>query len=62
MLPSLVSTIFRSVFGNKPRLLAPGTRAPAFEALDHEGKPRRLADYRGRRLVLWFYPKASTPG
>jgi peroxiredoxin Q/BCP len=62
MLRSLLSTIFRRAFGARPKLLAPGDAAPAFEALDHEGRVRRLADYRGRRLVLWFYPKASTPG
>jgi peroxiredoxin Q/BCP len=50
------------VFGKKPGLLAPGTIAPAFEVIDHEGKLRRLADYRGKRVVLWFYPKASTSG
>ena len=43
-------------------LLAPGTQAPAFDLEDHAGVRRRLSDYRGKRVVLWFYPKADTPG
>ena len=43
-------------------MLSPGTQAPDFEASDHLGHRQRLADYRGRKLVLWFYPKADTPG
>jgi len=43
-------------------LLAVGSQAPAFELEDHLGRRQRLADYRGRRVVLWFYPKADTPG
>jgi peroxiredoxin len=43
-------------------LLEIGAQAPAFEVEDHLGRRQRLADYRGRRVVLWFYPKADTPG
>jgi peroxiredoxin Q/BCP len=43
-------------------LLKPGDPAPEFEALSHIGEPVRLDDYRGRNVVLWFYPKADTPG
>lgn len=43
-------------------LRATGEVAPDFEARDHTGALRRLSDYRGRTLVLWFYPMASTPG
>ena len=43
-------------------LLAPGTQAPEFDLEDHLGVRRRLSDYRGKRVVLWFYPKADTPG
>ncbi len=42
--------------------LAPGDPAPAFTLPDADGAPVSLADYRGRRLVLYFYPAASTPG
>ena len=39
-----------------------GDAAPAFEALDQDGKAHRLADYAGRKVVLYFYPKDNTPG
>jgi peroxiredoxin Q/BCP len=43
-------------------MLEPGTPAPDFEVLDHTGRTVKLADYRGRNVLLWFYPKADTPG
>lgn len=39
-----------------------GMAAPYFTLPDAEGRMHRLADYRGRWLVLYFYPKADTPG
>lgn len=42
--------------------LAPGDAAPAFEALDETGKRHALRDYKGKTVVLYFYPKDSTPG
>ncbi|SFS32564.1 thioredoxin-dependent thiol peroxidase [Lutibacter maritimus] len=39
-----------------------GDKAPNFEALDQNGNTVKLADYKGKKLVLFFYPKASTPG
>lgn len=43
-------------------MLVPGTIAPEFQVQDHTGRMVRLADYRGRTVLLWFYPKADTPG
>lgn len=43
-------------------MLEPGKPAPDFAVVDESGKRHRLADYRGKTLVLWFYPKADTPG
>jgi len=43
-------------------LLDPGKKAPAFTLKDQDGKTRRLADYAGRPVVLYFYPKDDTPG
>jgi thioredoxin-dependent peroxiredoxin len=40
----------------------PGDPAPGFELPDQDGEPVRLSDLRGRRVVLYFYPKAGTPG
>lgn len=45
-----------------PKLISKGSPVPAFEVSDHNGKLVRAADLAGRRYVLWFYPKASTPG
>ncbi|SEB36581.1 peroxiredoxin Q/BCP [Tenacibaculum sp. MAR_2009_124] len=39
-----------------------GDKAPNFEAKDEKGNVRKLSDYTGKKLVLFFYPKASTPG
>lgn len=40
----------------------PGSAAPDFTLPDAQGKPHRLADWRGKWLVLYFYPKNDTPG
>jgi thioredoxin-dependent peroxiredoxin len=42
--------------------LKTGDAAPPFEGLTTDGKRVRLEDYRGRKLVLYFYPKDDTPG
>ena len=39
--------------------LKTGDPAPAFEAVDQDGNMKTLADYRGRKLILYFYPKSS---
>ena len=39
-----------------------GTQAPQFESLTDEGKAIKLSDYRDKTVVLYFYPKADTPG
>jgi thioredoxin-dependent peroxiredoxin len=42
--------------------LTPGDTAPDFTLPDADDKPVSLADYRGRRVVVYFYPAAGTPG
>ncbi len=39
-----------------------GEKAPDFSLVDENGKPRKLADYLGKAIVLYFYPKDDTPG
>ena len=39
-----------------------GDEAPYFELKDQDKKIRKLTDYRGERLVVYFFPKADTPG
>jgi peroxiredoxin Q/BCP len=43
-------------------LIEPGDRAPDFELPDQDGRVVKLSDFRGRSVVVYFYPKASTPG
>jgi len=43
-------------------MIAAGAAAPDFEAPDHAGRPFRLSSLRGSPVVLYFYPKADTPG
>ncbi|MHA6796355.1 thioredoxin-dependent thiol peroxidase [Pseudonocardia bannensis] len=42
--------------------LSAGDPAPDFTLPDADGKPVSLADYRGRKVIVYFYPAASTPG
>ena len=44
---------------NQPRV---GEPAPAFELPDQNGRTRSLVEFRGRSVVLYFFPKADTPG
>ena len=43
-------------------MIEQGMGAPDFELPDQDGKPVRLSDFRGQPVVLYFYPKADTPG
>ncbi len=43
-------------------MLEVGTKAPAFTLPDKDGKVVSLADFAGKRVVLYFYPKDNTPG
>jgi peroxiredoxin Q/BCP len=43
-------------------MLKEGDRAPEFEASTDEGEPISLADFRGKHVILYFFPKANTPG
>jgi len=43
-------------------MLIPGTPAPDFTVVNQRGEPVSLADQAGHWVLLWWYPKASTPG
>ncbi len=43
-------------------MLDTGTQAPDFSVKDHNGNTVNLKDLRGQKVILWFYPKADTPG
>ena len=42
-------------------MLEEGTKAPAFTLDDQDGNSVSLSDFEGQKVLLWFYPKASTP-
>jgi peroxiredoxin Q/BCP len=42
--------------------LKPGDKAPAFVLTDQTGQTVQLSDFKGRRVLVYFYPKADTPG
>jgi thioredoxin-dependent peroxiredoxin len=44
------------------QMLKQGDMAPDFEMMTDEGISVKLSDYRGKRVILFFYPKAATPG
>jgi peroxiredoxin Q/BCP len=41
--------------------LQPGDKAPSFSAVDQHGNTHKLSDYKGKNVILFFYPRASTP-
>lgn len=43
-------------------MLKEGTKAPAFSAIDQDGNTIKMSDYKGKKLILFFYPKDNTPG
>ena len=43
-------------------MLETGTKAPAFSLPDQNGDMHTLEEYRGKKVILYFYPKDSTPG
>jgi peroxiredoxin Q/BCP len=42
--------------------LKPGDKAPDIDSTDQNGDPVKLSDYRGQKVILYFYPKDDTPG
>ncbi len=43
-------------------MLKQGDNAPKFELKDQDGKVHKLSDYKGKKIVLYFYPRDDTPG
>jgi len=49
-------------FAKEALMLSLGDKAPDFTVKTHRGETLSLSDLRGRHVLLWFYPKADTPG
>ncbi len=60
-MPSADPVGYRAVVTDNHRL-SPGDTAPDFTLPDADGKDVSLSDYRGRKVIVYFYPAASTPG
>ena len=43
-------------------MLKVGAKAPDFTLDDQDGRPISLSDFQGQKVLVWFYPRASTPG
>ena len=43
-------------------MLKIGTKTPEFELSDQDNNAVNMSDFKGQKVLLWFYPKASTPG
>lgn len=54
--------VVKNLMGGPKAMLKPGDKAPDFQAVDHQERPFKLSELRGKKVVLWFYPKADTPG
>lgn len=52
----------QAVTGKRGAVLREGTPAPEFTVKDESGRSHSLTDYRGKKVILWFFPRASTPG
>ena len=43
-------------------MLGVGSKAPEFQLSDQDGNTVNITDFKGKKVLLWFFPKASTPG
>jgi cyanobactin maturation PatA/PatG family protease len=56
------SDVPEAAYAEPPPMLKEGDPAPDISVQDQTGRWTRLSDYRGKSVVLWFYPRADTPG
>ena len=60
--PAVLASLTACSVGATTGLLARGAPFPAWSLTDHTGASRTSAELAGKRYLLWFYPKAMTPG
>ena len=58
----LAHVVKQAVTGKRGEVLREGSPAPDFTVKDESGMTHTLGQYRGRKVILWFFPRASTPG
>ena len=56
------SNLYEFILGEEFNMLKVGDKAPGFSLLSDSGKTISLSDFKGSTLVLYFFPKADTPG
>ena len=61
-LKGFAKLVFNATLRKEFPMIEVGAGAPPFETPDHLGRPVSLDALRGRFVVLWFFPKADTPG
>jgi len=62
-IPYLAMHQVRALFAREPApMLVEGSRAPDFSLGDESGNTHRLSQYQGKRVILWWFVLASTPG
>ncbi len=61
-LKGIAKLVFNSTLRKEFPMLEVGADAPEFDVVDHAGRRVRLSELEGRHVVLWFFPKADTPG
>jgi|TARA_B100001146_G_C15889048_1_gene309447 peroxiredoxin len=65
LLVTLISIFIATVFlnaNNQSVELKVGDKAPEFALYDQDNKLHKLSDYKGQRLIIYYFPKADTPG
>ena len=63
MIPALfIFMVFLNFFSNGNIVLSAGDKAPSFSLSDQDGKIDNLSDYKGMRVIVYFFPMADTPG
>jgi len=54
--------VYLNFFSNDKIVLSEGDDAPSFSLRDQDGKTHNLSDYKGMRIIIYFFPMADTPG
>jgi Peroxiredoxin len=63
LIPGLIlHRIRQALASGAPKMLSEGAKAPDFTIQDESGNEHSLTHYKGRRVLLWWFIRASTPG